>query len=220
MEKVNRSSYYFPPLAIPEAYKRRRLNTGLSKEGQTVRCELESNHVMNHFLKQNACKDDVKSGKEIASKDQQFCVACAQRASLQSTTRPTSRPTSRARKDNGTFSKGRIKGCMCILCSKELPLSPQAANHQLVINSNSLARKETNQTSLFIGNEQAGINREFQITPFDYDSRIENMQQRLECEQFMPSKEVMRRSERKCQLWLLRNEAHIRVRTNPQYKQL
>ena len=216
MEKVNRGNYYFPPLAIPEAYKRRRLNTGLSKEGQTVRYELESNHVMNHFLKQNACKDDGKRGKELASKDQQFCVACAQRVSLQSTTRPTSR----ARKDNGVFSKGKIKGCMCILCSKELPLSPQAANHRLVINSNSYARKEANQTSLCIGEEQTGINREFQITPFDYDSRIENMQQRLDSEQFMPSKEVMRRSERKCQLWLLRNEAHIRVRTNPQYKQI
>lgn len=220
MEKVNRRSF-FPPLAIPEAYKRRRINTALSKEGQTVKHELENNQIMNQFVRQSISKESESIGKVFTSRDQkyeEFCVACTQRRSLQ----VSARPTSRARKDNGAISKEKIKGCICILCNKALPLSPQAAgHHKIIVRNNNTAWKEANQDIVLVGEERTDINREFQITPFDYDSRIEDMQRRMEDnEHYMPPKEVMRRSERKCQLWLLRNEEHIRIGTSSKYKSL
>ena len=218
MEKVNRHNF-FPPLAIPEAYKRRRINTALSKEGQAVKHELENKQIMNQFLRQSISKESESVGKGFTSKDDKhgaFCVACTQRISLQ----VSARPTSRARKDNGTISKGKIKGCICILCNKALPLSPQAAgHHKIIVKNNNITRKEANQDNSLVSEERGDFNREFQITPLDYDSRIEDLQRRMEeNDHYMPPKEVMRRSERKCQLWLLRNEEHLRMSTSSKYK--
>ena len=219
MEDVNRGNF-FPPLAIPDAYKRRRIGTALSKEGQTVKKELESKQHTSHLLKQNLTKESESNGKVLTSNDikaEEFCLTCNQRLSLQF----SARATSREQKDNRTVPKEKIRGCICILCNKALPLSPKVVGrHKIVIKSKNAPRKEASHANVLMRGGKGDVNREFQITSIDYDSRLEDMQHRLEIEQSMPSKEVMRRSERKCQLWLLRNEQHIRARTSPKYRYL
>ena len=217
MEKVKKSNL-FPPLAIPEAYKRRKLNTGLSKEGQTVKNELENKHIIDHFLRQNISKELEKAELGVTAKDKRletFCVACAQRVSLQ----PPRRPTSRERRHNAPLSKEKMMGCICIMCKKALPLSPHAAgNHRIIINNSVPEQDEEGNIGAREVIKEFSLQKDFRISSLDYDSRIEDMQYRVDNEHCMPPKEVIRRSERKCQLWLLRNEEHIRVGTSPRFK--
>lgn len=218
MEKLKKTNL-FPPLAVPEAYKRRRLNTSLSKEGQTVKNELEHRQFIDQFLRQRVTREsetDEKRNSLHGNGIEEFCIACAQRVSLQPLV-----TTSRERRKNAALSRERLMGCICIICKRALPLSPHAAgSHRIVINSENHGQEQGNRTNtmnLDMRNKFE-VQRDFQISSLNYDSRIEDMQHRLEIEQCMPPKEVIKRSERKCQLWLLRNEEHIRVRTSSQYR--
>ena len=219
MEKAEKSNL-FPPLAVPEAYRRRKLNKGMSKEGQTVKNELEHRQIVNQFLRPNLISKEIDTdGKANAPRSKssgEFCVACEQRLCLQ----PSLRPGTREPRMHAALARERLMGCICIMCKKALPLSPHAAgHHRIIINSNKKYGQKQGKVRALADHTQRkpDAQKGFRISSLDYDSRIEKMQHGLDVEQCMPSKEVMRRSERKCQLWLFRNEEHLKTKGSPMY---
>ena len=222
MEKVKKNNI-FPPLVIPDAYKRKKVNSDLSKEGQRVKVELERRQIFHQLLRQRM-SNDVQQGRtnkqetEMEKNVGEFCAACSQRVSLQAGRRPSSKSIGR----NSAASRGTLRQCICILCNKALTPTPHGLRNQILRNDESSKLRldkaksegiDKTEVSKSLANQYES-GKDFQISSLNYDARLVTLQQRAEIEHYMPPKEVMRRSERKCQLWLMKNEEHFRSWTS------
>eukprot|EP00795_Rhopilema_esculentum_P014203 gene14203-5213_t len=218
MEKVRRENF-FPPLVIPDAYKRKKVCSTLSKEGEKVKTELEQKKIFHEmfrkrFSQELGCGISTKQECYGKANAEDFCVACAQRVSLQSFKRPL-----KGGRKATSLPNDAMKGCICILCKRSLPLSPQGVgNHHMVVDRKTAEGTINKTQEAKLGRKEYMKiyegDRDFQISSLHYDSRLEATNYKLEAEQYLPPREVMRRSERKCQLWLLKNEEHLKMEAN------
>lgn len=223
MEKLKKNNI-FPPLVIPDSCERKQFNSDLSKEGQRVKIELERRQIFHQLLRQRMSNNDMQRGRtnrhetEMEKDVGAFCAACSQRVSLQAGRRPSNKSIGR----NSAVSRGTLRQCICILCNKAVTPTPHGLRNQILTNTEGSKLRfdkaksegiDKSEVSKSLSNQYESSN-DFQISSLNYDARLVTLQQRAEIEHHMPPKEIMRRSERKCQLWLMKNEEHFRSWTS------
>lgn len=223
MEKLKKNNI-FPPLVIPDSCERKQFNSDLSKEGQRVKIELERRQIFHQLLRQRMSNNDMQRGRtnrhetEMENDVGEFCAACSQRVSLQAGRRPSNKSIGR----NSAVSRGTLRQCICILCNKAVTPTPHGLRNQILTNTEGSKLRfdkaksegiDKSEVSKSLSNQYESSN-DFQISSLNYDARLVTLQQRAEIEHHMPPKEIMRRSERKCQLWLMKNEEHFRSWTS------
>lgn len=225
MEQVKKSNL-FPPLVKPEIKKRQTNNWKLSTEGQQVMSELERRSRYYRQMRNKICGGLYESGivttqdKELNPEKEEFCIACDQRSLRQ----PAKRRCIDEIDDQLVVEGENLRHCLCILCKKVLRSTTQGFSKQhssVTPNTFPSVKKELvtleGQSSFHRDNyyrwytsRHQALLKDFRVSALDYDSRLASPQNRPEIEHQMPPKDVMMRSERKCQNWLLQNQDHFK----------
>ncbi len=219
MEKVKKNSL-FPPLAKPQPHQQKQDNWKLSSEGQKVMSELEKRSRYYRQMRNRICAGYFEDGSEAAKEDEfelkrgSFCIACEQRISLQ----PSRKLTVNNINEFDRMNRRSMRQCVCILCKKVLTPTPHGlrqvstepcmgSRKDLSVEGQSSGWKDyTRRWNL---KHQEDSMADFHISAMDYDSRLVSLQSRPDIEQQMPPKEVMLKSEKKCQSWLTKNHDYF-----------